>query len=109
MNWGLMCIADRTAEITRLENIARGMRTSYLHANSPPRFPSKQSTPSSLTPLTPSSPTNNGVDENHLAVRSASTTRMITTLQKEMDALKTSSEAARAAAGAPSHTPIADA
>jgi hypothetical protein len=73
------------------------MRTSYLHANSPPRFPSKQAT-MSVSPLSPSAPTN-GVDENHLNVRSVSTTRMITTLQKEMDALKTSSEAARAAAG----------
>jgi hypothetical protein len=80
-----------------LENIARGMRTSYLHSNSPPRIPSKQSNGSS-SPLAPSSPTN-GIDESRLTVRSASTSRMITTLQKEMDALKSSSEAARAAAG----------
>ena len=73
------------------------MRTSYLHANSPPRFPSKQLNGSS-SPSLPSSPTND-IDENRLTVRSTSTSRMITTLQKEMDALKTSSEAARAAAG----------
>ena len=75
------------------------MRTSYLHANSPPRFPTKHNmTNNAVSPLNPSSPMN-GVDENRLTVRSASTSKMITTLQKEMDAIKTSSEAARAAAG----------
>ena len=78
------------------------MRTSYLHPGSPPRFPTKLgngiTTNNVVTPLDPSSPTN-GVDENRLTVRSASTSKMITTLQKEMDAIKTSSEAARAAAG----------
>jgi hypothetical protein len=75
------------------------MRTSYLHAGSPPRFPTRQgnSITNVVSPLNPS-PTN-GVDENRLTVRSASTSKMITTLQKEMDAIKTSSEAARAAAG----------
>jgi hypothetical protein len=80
--------------------MAKGMRTSYLHAGSPPRFPTKQGsiTNGVVSPLNPSSPTN-GIDENRLTVRSASTSKMITTLQKEMDAIKTSSEAARAAAG----------
>ena len=78
------------------------MRSSYLNTNndSSPRFPTKQNG-ISVTPLSPTSPSTNGngVDENRLGVRSPSTSRMIHTLQKEMDALKASSEAARAAAG----------
>lgn len=65
--------------------------------NSPPQFPTKQA-----LSVSPSTPATNGVDENRLGVRSPSTSRMITSLQKEMDALKGSSEAARAAAGHPS-------
>ena len=94
-------LADRTAEIQRLEGLAKGMRQSYLHANTPPRHPSKQ--PVSPLNSSPSANSVNGADENHLSVRSPSTSRMITTLQKEMDALKSSSEAARAAAG---HYPL---
>ena len=62
-------------------------------------------TGSSATPLSPTSPSanGNGVDENRLGVRSPSTSKMINTLQMEMDALKASSEAARAAAG---HFPL---
>lgn len=62
--------------------------------NSPPQFPTKQA-----LGVSPSTPATNGVDENRLGVRSPSTSKMITSLQKEMDALKGSSEAARAAAG----------
>jgi hypothetical protein len=68
-----------------------------MHPNSL-ASPTKNGILSAKSP-SPSSP--NGVDENRLGVRSPSTTRMITTLQKEMDTLKTSSEAARAAAGNP--------
>src|ERR1700734_614440 len=92
-------LADRSAEIQRLENMAKGMRSSYMHPNSP-ASPSKNGVLSTKAP-SPSSP--NGVDENRLGVRSPSTTRMITSLQKEMDLLKTSSEAARAAAGPSIH------
>ena len=92
-----MCVADRSAEIQRLENMAKGMRSSYMHPNSS-ASPTKNGILSTKSP-SPSSP--NGVDENRLGVRSPSTTRMITSLQKEMDTLKTSSEAARAAAGNP--------
>jgi hypothetical protein len=77
------------------------MRSSYIHPNSTPprqvsRQPSRQFGASSPLTASPASP--NG-DENRLAVRSSSTTKMISTLQKEMDAIKGSSEAARAAAG----------
>lgn len=90
-------LADRTAEIQRLENMAKGMRSSYSYPSTPSRGPNKV-TNGSTSPLNASNATN-GTDENRLAVRSPSTTRMITALQKEMDAIKTSSEAARAAAG----------
>lgn len=74
--------------------MAKGMRSSYMAPNSPPQFPTKQA-----LSVSPSTPSTNGVDENRLGVRSPSTSKMITSLQKEMDALKGSSEAARAAAG----------
>jgi hypothetical protein len=74
--------------------MAKGMRSSYMAPNSPPQFPGKQA-----LGVAPSTPSANGVDENRLGVRSPSTSKMITSLQKEMDALKGSSEAARAAAG----------
>jgi hypothetical protein len=63
---------------------------------STPRITSKHS---SSTPLSLSTSPNGDGDENKLSARSPSTTRMINTLQKEMDALKGSSQAARAAAG----------
>jgi hypothetical protein len=81
------------------------MRNSYIHPCTPPRFPHKQQqqqqqqqTPSTTHTSTLSPPTN-GTSEDRLTVRSPSTSRMITFLQKEMDALRSSSEAARAAAG----------
>jgi len=56
---------------------------------------------SSQTPLSVSTSSPNGDrDENKLSARSPSTTRMITSLQKEMDVLKTSSVAAKASADA---------
>jgi hypothetical protein len=92
--WETDSVADRSAEIQRLENMAKGMRSSYMAPNSPPQFPTKQA-----LSVCPSTPSTNGADENRLGVRSPSTSKMITSLQKEMDALKGSSEAARAAAG----------
>jgi hypothetical protein len=98
INKALM-IADRSAEIQRLEILARGMRTSYLHPSTPPRLPHKSSN-GNLSPLnTSNNAATNGTDENRLAVRSPSTSKMITFLQREMDTLKASSEAARGSAG----------
>ena len=74
------------------------MRNSYIHPNTPPRIPHKSSH-GNISPLNTSTTAANGTDGNRLTVRSPSTSKMITTLQKEMDALKSSSEAARAAAG----------
>ena len=84
-------VADRSAEIQRLESLAKGVRNTYLHSSTPPRKPSC----GNLSPLNAST---NG-DENRFAVRSPSTSKMITSLQKEMDVLKSTSEAARASAG----------